>query len=739
MTTAALPFLTPWLLVGALAAGIPLLLHLLSSVRAPEMLFPTLRFLKISMDKTARRRRLEHWLLLLLRSVLLAMLALAVAEPILRTAEGFWSDRRFAAVVIVDNSYSMDARAAAGTRFRRACSQASELLSDANHPSQAALLLTNPAGGDPADPTLQSDMGVLLQGLQQAGRTPPTGGRAPLAETVARAAEVLAGSSVAQRAIYVFSDRQRLSAEDLRPMPQLKKAGIPVLLVDCSEGPVSNVGVADLAIAGRPVAGQTLELTATLINSSAEDRSVNVWLHVDGQPVGQPVTRHLSGAGKGRSRDVVRFRHPFPEAGTHTGQVVIESEDDLAADNVRRFALRIADRVHAVLARPAAVAGGALDPGAVIQLALDPFSGASPTWPVKLTTVNADDLSAETLRDAQVVLAADVAAFTDAQAEAIVSFVRRGGTAVLFLGPSSSPDSYNDLFVQRVPESGGLLPGRIDRAVGQVGLTGDAVRAVKDLRHGYLAGLYETAADYPEVLVQRYFRLAGRHGDVENVLSAPGGDPIVCAKDFGAGRVVLVTTTASCEWNNLSATALLLPMLNRICLDAGARRGADCTYPTGRDVTIRPAGAATAGAAVNVTPPEGPEEVLPLTAGQAGPEATFAGAARPGLYHWAVAGAGPEAAGLRGAFAVNADGAECDLSQTHPLAIERALAPAEVYVRPSLREVNAAAAEAAGGSNFWAHVLAVVILLLVIEAVVANRFRRGETPVPAHLNPRLVA
>ena len=79
MTVAALPFLAPWLLVGALAAGIPVLLHLLSSVRAPEMLFPTLRFLKISMDKTARRRRLEHWLLLLLRSALLAMLAVAVA------------------------------------------------------------------------------------------------------------------------------------------------------------------------------------------------------------------------------------------------------------------------------------------------------------------------------------------------------------------------------------------------------------------------------------------------------------------------------------------------------------------------------------------------------------------------------------------------------------------------------------------------------------------------------------
>jgi hypothetical protein len=97
-------FATPWLLAGLLAAGIPIVLHLLSSVRAQEVPFPTLRFLRMSMEKTARRRKLEHWLLLLIRSLLLAVLAMAVAEPIVRQAAGFWADKRFATVVIVDNS-----------------------------------------------------------------------------------------------------------------------------------------------------------------------------------------------------------------------------------------------------------------------------------------------------------------------------------------------------------------------------------------------------------------------------------------------------------------------------------------------------------------------------------------------------------------------------------------------------------------------------------------------------------
>ncbi len=57
--TPALTFATPVLLVGLLAAAIPPLLHLLSRARAKEVAFPTLRFLALSMERTARRRRLR--------------------------------------------------------------------------------------------------------------------------------------------------------------------------------------------------------------------------------------------------------------------------------------------------------------------------------------------------------------------------------------------------------------------------------------------------------------------------------------------------------------------------------------------------------------------------------------------------------------------------------------------------------------------------------------------------------
>ena len=111
---------------------------------------------------------------------------------------------------------------------------------------------------------------------------------------------------------------------------------------------------------------------------------------------------------------------------------------------------------------------------------------------------------------------------------------------------------------------------------------------------------------------------------------------------------------------------------------------------------------------------------------------------QPGIYRWKVAADGPASA-----FAINPAGVESDLSAIAPEALTEAIKSQNdgvgVYFGGTLDDVHKSAAEAAAGDNLWDRLLAVVILLLVIEAVVANRFRRGSELTPAHLNPSLAA
>ena len=81
---AAITFADPLMLAGLVAALIPIILHLLSRMRAPVVPFPTLRFLRLTSQKTARRRHLQQYFLLLLRVIVFALIAMAVAAPLIR-------------------------------------------------------------------------------------------------------------------------------------------------------------------------------------------------------------------------------------------------------------------------------------------------------------------------------------------------------------------------------------------------------------------------------------------------------------------------------------------------------------------------------------------------------------------------------------------------------------------------------------------------------------------------------
>ena len=79
-------FLQPWFLLGLSAIALPALIHLIHRRRRRVVPFSTLRFLLQTDRRSARRHRIVDLLVLFLRMLLLALLALALAQPYLRPA-----------------------------------------------------------------------------------------------------------------------------------------------------------------------------------------------------------------------------------------------------------------------------------------------------------------------------------------------------------------------------------------------------------------------------------------------------------------------------------------------------------------------------------------------------------------------------------------------------------------------------------------------------------------------------
>jgi len=740
--TVALTFAAPLLLIGLSAAGLPFLLHLLSTARARQVRFPTLQLLRVGMERTARRRRIQHWLLLILRSVLLGLLAIAAAEPISRLSGGWLSGRRYAAVVILDNSMSMAVRRGQVSRFDRARAAAGELLSGDDKPALAAVMTTN---GGWVSKELTADLGSLREAVAVAA----VGyGRASIAQRVAAAAEMLEAESVPQKAIFIFSDLQRVSFDELASLRLSDRLGdVHLLIVDFGAGRADNVGITGVEVAHRPVVGQPVQLAVSLVNSSAADRVVDVTLSIDSQPVGRRIRRTLGPAGTDADSATVRFYHRFTQPGDVNGEVALVGRDDLEADDVRRFAFSVGGRVAVLVVQPPSQDGDfAADPAGMLRLALSPYRDPAAPWPIALKVVEAGQLAEQALAEADAAFFCGVPSFTPSQARAIGRFVRRGGTAAFFLGRSVRAENYNELFIDRMRADGGLLPLRLGEPTGQLG---PLARAVPldwvDTRHKYFERLYEDQSEYLTVLVQRYFRLS-QAGSVPRVLMRlANGDPLMASKRFGRGQAVLFATSASPEWSNLPATGLFLPMVVRMSLLSRTRPGDRAGYEVGSTVPIRlgrdvaaPAGQPPVRQQMDVTlPPDAAGEVrivsVPLRAAAEGYLAEFSETERPGVYRWELLG-GPEGPDASGVFAVNPAGEESRLSATAPEQLRRVLAKAglrKVYAAETLAGTKAIAAAEARGRNWWDVLIAAAVVLLIIEIIVANRREPGPAASPA--------
>ncbi len=114
-------FLHPGLALGALAALVPLIIHLLNRRRHRPMAFGAMRFVLAAHKRTRRRAQLENWLLLLLRMAAVALLALAIARPFLgRDALlGPLTESRRHLVILLDASASTGYRDALDSSFER--------------------------------------------------------------------------------------------------------------------------------------------------------------------------------------------------------------------------------------------------------------------------------------------------------------------------------------------------------------------------------------------------------------------------------------------------------------------------------------------------------------------------------------------------------------------------------------------------------------------------------------------
>ena len=303
-------FLHPLVLLGLAAAAIPALLHLFDRRTPPEGEFPPLRYLSEAERQSARRLRLQHLLLLLLRTAVIGLVVLAAARPVVPVrASG--AHEPTALVVILDNSLSSGAVVDGRPVLDRLRAVARGSFAAAAATDRLWLLLADGVARRGSGPALLAAVdGVTASSL-----------RLDLAEALGLAMRIVDAEPVRAREVHVVSDLQRTGLGSGRvSVPP----GVRVLVAAPAAAPPANRGIGEI----RAVDGTVS--VPVLGTPGASAGAVSVRLR--GQTVGQTLAAPPAG---------VSLSLPPLEPGWWVGEADLDP-DELRADDRRLFVWHVA-------------------------------------------------------------------------------------------------------------------------------------------------------------------------------------------------------------------------------------------------------------------------------------------------------------------------------------------------------------------------------------------------------------
>lgn len=598
-------FAYPLYLLGTAAAALPILIHLLVKQKRRAMPFSTLRFLRLAQLQRQGRRRLREWLLLLLRVLVCLLIAFALSRPVLSHAPGFLA--RFtsvAAVLIVDDSYSMGALRGGKSDFERAKELAQRTLDDLLPKSRVAVMF---ASDPPPQELLERSNVPTLK------RSNVYDGSVNLTQRIGDAQRLLRNVNATTKAIIVFTDAQKLAFPPSTINHQPLTIDYQLTVVDVrGNAPVENLAIVSGSLSeGKTLTPSSWRVSVTVRNTGRESRNATATLWAEGSPRGRRTIPALSA---GQTAEISFPVPPLP-VGLRAGWVEL-SEDALAADNRFYFVLPVRERYRVLL-----VDGASATPqGEAFYLRAALESLRTPTGKplTEITAATDMGLSAAALAGKDVVVFTHAPPLDSSQRDALKQFIASGGGVWIGLGERTRAQQFNHDFAQA-----GLAPMMAER---EVVTTEDVHLSTLDFMHPALSVFDNPqSADLMRAKFRRYFRLSGASAPGARVIARfNNGDAALVEQTMGLGRVLLFASGVHTRSNDLPLTKSFVAFVHQLIAHLAASRrhnaltvgatlnlsGAELIHPDGTKQKVQDATTLTQAGLYRT--PARPAAVLPV-------------------------------------------------------------------------------------------------------------------------------
>lgn len=685
-------FLNPLFLFGLSAAALPVLIHLFTRRKPREVRFPSLEFLAEVNQSEIRRLRIKQWLLLALRTLAVALLALAMARPSLQG--GPHGGAASTLIALVDVSGSMGAPDGEGRPLTATARRAVESLLATMGAADEMLLVPYDRTPRALSESPIAESGRLRAAAQALVPSAASTAHRAALETAARA---LKESRALNREVFWISDFQRTGfAADGLVLPPGPWDAARTYLIPLAPRGRANAALtgAGLAPSADPTAPPALEVTATAFDAVSGTGTQDFALEAR-ELAGADGTVRALGRGfvalgaRGESHTLVPLDR-LPEDG---GEVLLP-DDALALDNRRVFAAGRAGTLRVVLRED-----GAPSP---LRRALE---AGSPASGLTVRTVDALTLG-QGLGDADLLVIGDLERLGSRELQVALDFHRAGGGLLLVPGARADRAAWSLLLEQ-------LGCGRLeDDAPASAGAAWRLLRAVAG--HAVLEGF---PARPGEPLTQARFTA------VPTFTPRAGARVLLRFDDrhpalVEAPRVLALLAPLDAARGDFALSGAFLPLVHQAALVLARGTAAPSLVPG--DVWSAPASAEW-----RLTDESGRAIPVRITSTDGATRAVSAPLERTGLYRATADGT------LRSSFAVNPDPAESDLTPLPERALVAAFPAGHVRVLRAGDDLALRVRQARDGRELWREFVLLALALLVLEAVIgrwgmAGAVRRAE-------------
>lgn len=531
-------FFNPNVLFGLIAAGIPLILHLLNLRKLKKIEFSSLKFLKELQKTKIKKLKLKRLLLLLLRTLVIACIVIAFARPAINSHLPLLGNYAHSgAVILLDNSSSMNVSDEYGNRFNQAKNTARAILSTMEEGDEVAILpMANTINA--TEKVLSRNSELVAREIDKIRISPSA---ANLEKSIRSAVHLLNASHNFTKDIYLISDFQNNIFDNEVTDSNRYASDIANFFAfpigNKSKAPLQNVSVDTINLISAIFQREKpVEVEVTLTNhSNSAVKALAVAMYFNKIKVSQKNVDLQPGEKK-----TVLISAMPQSSGINAGKIEIES-DALDEDNTAYFGFILPDSPKV------AIVGSKTN---FLKMALN-------TQLYNKTLVNVSDFQSNALTSLDltrfdvVVVAGGTLRMEDFAR--MKQYLQTGGSVVLFANSETPRDIMNNGFAQL-----GLGQGAEKLFSNE-----DAAQFTDlDKNHPIFKGVFKVNNDNREIVESpKITKAVVVNGGLE-VIKISGG-AFMNELKVSEGKLIYYAVTPDNAWSNLSFTGLFPAMMHR--------------------------------------------------------------------------------------------------------------------------------------------------------------------------------